>query len=141
MSTWLTHIARHHTIDVLRSQAKRLDQYAVSWDEIRIARNAILSEEDPQESAAVSARRTHICDALAHLPDDQKQILALAYFGGYTQRQIAEMLRQPLETTKTHLRLAMQKLRDFLQEERVLEDKSVTAPNAHNISEEDSQES
>ena len=41
----------------------------------------------------------------------------LAYFGGYTQSQIAELLSQPLGTIKTRLRLAMQKLREFLNEE------------------------
>jgi RNA polymerase sigma-70 factor (ECF subfamily) len=41
----------------------------------------------------------------------------LAYFKGYTQSQIAEVLKQPLGTIKTRIRLAMQKLRKLLEEE------------------------
>jgi RNA polymerase sigma-70 factor (ECF subfamily) len=40
----------------------------------------------------------------------------LAYFQGYTHREIAEMLEQPLGTVKTRIRLAIQKLRSMLQE-------------------------
>jgi RNA polymerase sigma-70 factor (ECF subfamily) len=43
--------------------------------------------------------------------------LALAYFRGYSHRQIAEALQQPLGTVKTRLRSAMQKLRQVLQDE------------------------
>jgi RNA polymerase sigma-70 factor (ECF subfamily) len=137
VSTWLTHIARHHAIDILRRRAARLDHRAVSWDEM--APRTSLPEEDPQESAELSLRRERIYAALARLSADQKQALILAYFGGYTQRQIAEVLNQPLGTIKTRLRLAMQKLRDFLQEEQEPENKSINAPATYNISEEDSQ--
>ncbi len=52
--------------------------------------------------------------ALAALPEDQKQVLALAYFQGLTQSQIAAALDLPLGTVKTRIRLAMQKLRQAL---------------------------
>ena len=135
VSTWLTYIARHHAIDVLRRRSARPDHYAASWDELKPA--AGLSEPDPQESAEVSQRRERVLAALAQLPPDQKQALALAYFGGLTQREIAATLKQPLGTIKTRLRLAMQKLRDILQDEREPQDTSVEAPTAYNMSKED----
>ena len=135
VSTWLTHIARHHAIDVLRRRAVRPDQYALSLDEITPA--VPFPAQDPGELAEHSLRRERIRAAIAQLPADQKQALTLAYFGGYTQTQIAEVLKQPLGTIKTRLRLALQKLRDFLRDEQEPEDKSAQAVSTYNMSEED----
>jgi RNA polymerase sigma-70 factor (ECF subfamily) len=135
VSTWLTHITRHHAIDVLRRRAVRPDQYALSLDEI--TPGAPVPTQDPGELAEQSLRRERIRAAIARLPADQRQALTLAYFGGYTQTQIAETLKQPLGTIKTRLRLAMQKLRDFLRDEQEPDDKSAQAVNTYNMSEED----
>jgi len=130
VSTWLTHIARHHAIDVLRRRAVRPDQYAANWeDEVS---NDELPEHDPQEFAELSFQHERVQAALAQLPADQKQALVLAYFNGYTQSEIADALRQPLGTIKTRLRLGMQKLRDFLSDEQEAEKKSVEAQSAYN---------
>jgi RNA polymerase sigma-70 factor (ECF subfamily) len=131
VSTWLTHIARHHAIDVLRRRAVRVDQSALHWEDA--ISNVESSHPDPQESAELSLRRERIHAAIAQLPAEQKQALTLAYFGGYTQSQIAEILAQPLGTIKTRLRLAMQKLREFLNEEQPLQNKSVLPESAYNI--------
>jgi len=135
VSTWLTHIARHHAIDVLRRRAVRPDQYAVSLDEI--TPGVPFPAQDPEELAEQSLRRERILAAIARLPADQKQALTLAYFGGYTQTQIAEALKQPLGTIKTRIKLAMQRLRDFLRDEQEQEDKSAQALNTYNMSEDD----
>jgi len=135
VSTWLTHIARHHAIDVLRRQAVRSDRYAVSWDDA--VSKGEHSPGDPLESAEFALRRERVHAALAQLPADQKQTLLLAYFEGYTHSQIAETLNQPLGTVKTRLRLALQKLRNFLHDEQEPENKSVEAQSAYNISKEE----
>lgn len=134
VSTWLTHITRNHAIDVLRRRAVRSDQYAVQWEEAIYAES---TQPDPQESAELSMRRERVHSALAQLPPDQKQAILLAYFGGLTQSQIAETLKQPLGTIKTRVRLAMQKLHDFLRDEQKSDDKSVQAQRAYNISKEE----
>jgi RNA polymerase sigma-70 factor (ECF subfamily) len=134
VSTWLTHIARHHAIDVLRRRAARVDQFAVHWDEATSNQDSSLP--DPQESVELSLRRQRIYAALARLPAEQREALYLAYFGGYTQSQIAQALKQPLGTVKTRLRLAMQKLREFLHEEQDLQNKSITPHSAYNIDKE-----
>ncbi len=133
VSTWLTHIARNHAIDVFRYRAVRADYHALPWDDL--TSNGKSFQEDPQEFAELSFRRDRIHAALAKLPADQKQVLMLAYFGGYTQRQIAEALQQPLGTVKTRLRLAMQKLRDFLRDEQELPDTSIESPAPYNLNE------
>lgn len=135
VSTWLTHIARHHAIDVLRRRSVRLDQYAVNLEDAIPVSDA--AEPDPHESVEISQQREHVQAALAQLPEEQKQALVLAYFNGYSQSEIAQTLHQPLGTVKTRLRLAMQKLRDFLYEEQNPEKKSVNARTAYNIKEEE----
>lgn len=134
VSTWLTHIARHHAIDVLRRRAVRVDQFAVHWEEAGPISESSLP--GPQESVELSLRRERIHAALAQLPPEQKEALSLAYFGGYSQSQIAEVLKQPLGTVKTRLRLAMQKLRQYLHEEQGLQNKSVAPQSAYNINKE-----
>jgi RNA polymerase sigma-70 factor, ECF subfamily len=134
VSTWLTHIARHHAIDVLRRRSARADQYAVHWEDVIYTEAA---QQSPHESAELALRREQVHAALALLPPDQKQAVTLAYFGGYTQSEIAEILKQPLGTIKTRVRLAMQKLRELLQEEQKREEKSIAAQSAYNISKEE----
>ena len=120
---------------MLRRRAVRPDQYAVEWEDA--IPNTESGENDPQESTELSLQREQIQSALAQLPEEQKQALELAYFNGYTQRQIAEKLKQPLGTIKTRLRLAMQKLHDFLHEEQEAEKKSIEVQSAYNITEEE----
>ncbi|HZM20452.1 MAG TPA: sigma-70 family RNA polymerase sigma factor [Anaerolineales bacterium] len=134
--TWLTHIARHHAIDVLRRQSTKLDSYTISWD--GVSSSATLSAQDPQELTELSQRREHVRAAISRLPEDQKQALALAYYGGLTQLEIAEALKQPLGTIKTRLRLAMQKLCDLLQDEQELVDTSIEAMPAYSMNRDDS---
>ena len=135
VSTWLTHIARHHAIDVLRRRAARPDQYALHWEDAMP--QPASPQPDPAESAEVSLRRKRIQTALAQLPPDQKQALMLAYFGGYTHQQIAEALKQPLGTIKTRLRLALQKLRELFRDEPGMDDTSVEPESAYNITKEE----
>jgi RNA polymerase sigma-70 factor (ECF subfamily) len=132
VSTWLTHITRHHAIDVLRRRAVRSDQYAVQWEESIYAESP---QQDPQESAELSMRRERVHAALAQLPPDQKQAILLAYFGGLTQSQIAETLKQPLGTIKTRVRLAMQNCMTLPMS--TSQDTSVEAQRAYNISKEE----
>ena len=135
VSTWLTHIARHHAIDVLRRRSVRSDQYSVNLEDALPLSDS--AEPTPHESVELSQQREHVQAALAQLPEEQKQALILAYFNGYSQSEIAQVLHQPLGTVKTRLRLAMQKLRDFLYEEQGMQKKSVDARSAYNIKEEE----
>jgi RNA polymerase sigma-70 factor (ECF subfamily) len=135
VSTWLTHIARNHAIDILRRQSVRLDQYAVHWEDTTFKQAS--SEPDPQESAEAALRRERVQAALAQLPPDQRQALLLAFFNGLSHSQIAEALKQPLGTIKTRLRLAMQKLRESLRDEQTAENTSITPQSAYNTNKED----
>ncbi len=63
-----------------------------------------------------------IQEALASLPPEQRQAIELAYFGGYSHREIAEMIQVPLSTVKGRMRLALEKLHSYLQGRGFLDD-------------------
>jgi RNA polymerase sigma-70 factor (ECF subfamily) len=120
--TWLVAIARHHSIDILRWQNSRPDMKSVSLNDLLLPNES--DAHDPETRTDISIQRLRVREAIAQLPEDQRQVLLLAYFKGHTHRQIAEALEQPLGTIKTRIRLAMQKLRKLLLNEVHIHDKS-----------------
>ena len=115
VSTWLTSITRHRAIDVLRYRNVRPDASSLAWADAP-PNLAPANESRLEEVAELNFERRRIRQAVAELPAEQRLVLALAYFHGLTQREIAAQLDQPLGTVKTRIRLGMQKLRQALQE-------------------------
>ena len=70
-----------------------------------------------EEEVERNLDRESIFKALSDLPAAQQEVIFLAYFEGYSQTEMAERLGQPLETIKTRVRLAMQKLRAVLEQD------------------------
>lgn len=112
VGTWLTSISRHRAIDRLRRRSSRPEQHSVAWAELPSF--AELTENDPEGTAHQAIEGERVRAAIAQLPKEQKQVLALAYFQGLTQSQISEALGLPLGTVKTRIRLGMNKLREAL---------------------------
>jgi len=114
--TWIIAICRHRAIDALRRRSSRFDGRALSWDDLPLG--TIPSGEPTTESAAErELRREEVRRAIAQLPEEQSAALSLAFFKGYTHKEIAEALSEPLGTIKTRVRLAMKKLKDLLDAE------------------------
>jgi RNA polymerase sigma-70 factor (ECF subfamily) len=117
--TWLLSIARNRAIDERRSRGRRFRHEnppgpaSLGSDDFPVA-----ASEDPVDQALLSDDRITIQRAMAVLPADQRTAIQLAYFGGYTQQEIADGLKQPLGTIKTRIRLGLQKLRAVLIEQR-----------------------
>jgi RNA polymerase sigma-70 factor (ECF subfamily) len=116
VNTWLTRIARNRAIDVLRRQGSRGHQQTVRWAEAPDQLAA--PQNSPEREVELSLQRTRIRRAIAQLPVEQQQALLLAYVKGFSHREIAEELEQPLGTVKTRIRQAMKKLRQLLVDER-----------------------
>ena len=113
--TWLIAITRNHAIDMLRMRKSRPEANAVNLDAVSMPDGP--SRHGLEDDLQLSIEREGLRAKLAELPADQREVLVLAYFRGYTQSQIAEVLKQPLGTIKTRVRLAMQKLRKLLEED------------------------
>ena len=122
VSTWLAAITRHHAIDVLRGQRSKLDQKSLYLNDLPWQKESDLP--NPQEDTENKMQRARIRQAIEELPADQREALMLAYFKGYSHRQIADLLEEPLGTIKTRIRLAMQKLKQILAEQPQPSDKS-----------------
>ena len=115
VSTWMIAITRNHAIDILRWQRSRPEANSVHWEDSFVQNGPIIHNLEEQIESTLKKERVR--KAVAQLPEDQREALALAYFKGYTQSQISESLKQPLGTIKTRIRLGMQKLRKLLEED------------------------
>jgi RNA polymerase sigma factor (sigma-70 family) len=106
--TWMINITRNLTIDTLRSKGYKKQQ-KISQDE-----NFVSSTQDKNFSTT-KFDTIGIRKQVQNLKPDQKIIIDLAYFGGYTQEEISKEMRIPLGTVKTRMRTAIIELRKLLQ--------------------------
>ena len=112
LTTWLSAITRNRSIDELRKRGIRVERKQVSWAEV--SQQADAEDIGPEGFVQQRLDQRRVRLALAELPEDQSQVIFLAYFYGMTQQQIADQLGEPLGTVKTRIRLGMQKLRGLL---------------------------
>jgi len=113
--TWLLGIVRNRAIDLLRREVMQAP--AISFDdEISADKRPSSSVETDVEALRREAAR-EVRGVLSELPGDQIRVIELAYFGGLTHSQIAEMLGMPLGTVKGRMRLGMEKIRARLAEQ------------------------
>jgi RNA polymerase sigma-70 factor, ECF subfamily len=117
VSTWLISITRYRAIDELRKGRIRPEKTSLSWQEV--SQDSIPHSPGPEEEMETSLEQELVREALAALSPKEREVLALAYFSGYTQNKIAEYLRLPLGTVKTRVRTGMRKLRLVLSQDRV----------------------
>ena len=112
-STWLMSVARNLGIDELRSRRARPRRSdPLSLDDSVL--DPVDDSVDVERDVWHAERRRLIRQALRELPAAQREALELAYFEGLTQSEISTRLGDPLGTTKTRIRLGLQKLRDLL---------------------------
>jgi RNA polymerase sigma-70 factor (ECF subfamily) len=111
--SWTLSIVRNRAIDVLRSKAGKAPKMTFDDDEIIESRP---SGELTDEEAMRHETATEVRGALSQLPDDQSKVIQLAYFGGFSQSEIARMLNVPLGTVKGRMRLGLEKIRGELAE-------------------------
>jgi RNA polymerase sigma-70 factor (ECF subfamily) len=111
--TWLLSITHNMAIDEIRRR-KRRPLLLDGNDEDQTLFLLPDTRTDVERDAWLSALQAYVRDALTEIPAAQREAIELAYFGGLTQREIADRLGEPLGTIKTRMRLGMLKLREHL---------------------------
>ena len=107
--TWTLGIVRNRAIDAIRRQASaRVPPLDLSGDE-QLEQER--SDADTAEAAIGRDMARRLRGVVRKLPTDQARVIELAYFGGFSQDEIARMLEIPLGTVKGRTRLALEKIR------------------------------
>lgn len=109
-STWLLSMTHHKAVDaVRREENQRKRRTSAEALEVREADGPQVDDE-----VWTVLRGERVRAALAELPEAQREALVLAYFGGYTQREIAGLTATPLGTVKTRMLAGMRRMRGGL---------------------------
>ncbi len=108
---WVLNRARSRAIDRVRSIRRRSETFVAPLD--RVAGE--VAADPAGNPAATAADRVSVRSALALLPDPQRQVIEMAYFGGLTQAEIAQRLGEPLGTVKTRMRMGLERLRSHFR--------------------------
>lgn len=118
-NSWLSTVVRNQALDKLRRAKTRSGLHIVPWHVESTGSETIVdmlpdAGPTPHEQAWERETATVVRQALGQLSAHEYQAIELAYFGGLTQREIAEKLDQPLGTIKTRTRSALRRLHHFL---------------------------
>jgi RNA polymerase sigma-70 factor (ECF subfamily) len=108
-STWILALVHHKSIDLVRRESLRRGE---SPD----AAGEPAAPDDVPREAWLALQREQVEQALALLPDPQREVIELAYFAGYTQSELADRLGQPIGTIKSRTHAALARLRGLLEE-------------------------
>ena len=110
-STWILTLVHRRAVDLVRREERRR---AEPLDDEVAAGNA--SSEPTEEAAWLRFERERVQAALTRLPDNQREALELAYYGGFSQSELATRLGVPLGTIKSRMFAGLSRLRELLDE-------------------------
>ena len=110
--SWMATLTRNRAIDRIRMRKRRAELLANAAPELQPAAPA--DEADSAGSLWLREKAAAVRAALAGLAPDQQQAIALAYFSGLTQQEIAAKLNEPLGTIKARIRRGLLRLKDRL---------------------------
>jgi RNA polymerase sigma-70 factor (ECF subfamily) len=111
---WLLGITHNLALNEVRRWQSRPQKADLVTDDDERAYELVDERADSAEAAWVNIRREAIVRALAQLPAPQRRAIELAFFGGLTHLEIANLLGDPLGTIKSRIRIGMQRLKQLL---------------------------
>jgi RNA polymerase sigma factor (sigma-70 family) len=112
--SWLVTIIRNRAIDQLRKLRSRADFKITPLEDI--LNDERLTAPDAEEEAWKSIQSTQVRNALKMLSTEQRVVIELAYFQGWTQTEIAKGYQIPLGTVKARMRLGLMRLKRLLEQ-------------------------
>jgi RNA polymerase sigma factor (sigma-70 family) len=108
-SSWILTFVHRRAVDLVRREERRRTEPLDDAPEVEVAPGT-------DEEAWLRLQRERVQSALRKLPDQQREALELAYFGGFTQSELAERLGQPIGTIKSRMFSGLARLREILDE-------------------------
>lgn len=112
VASWLLTMVHHKAVDAVRREESHRRRTARAEDDMALSAPTQTSDVEDEAWERVEAGRVRT--ALRSLPDPQREALTLAYYGGYTQREVAALTGTPLGTVKTRMLAGMRRLKDTL---------------------------
>jgi len=112
VASWLLTMVHHKAVDAVRREESHRRRTARAQDDLALSAPTQTSDVEDEAWGRVEAGRVRM--ALRSLPDSQREALTLAYYGGYTQREVAALTGTPLGTVKTRMLAGMRRLKDTL---------------------------
>ena len=109
-STWILTLVHRRAVDVVRREERRRTE---PLDE---AARDVATSESAEDAAWLGFERQRVQGALKQLPDTQREAIELAYYGGYSQSELAERLGLPLGTIKSRMFAGLARLRELLDD-------------------------
>jgi RNA polymerase sigma-70 factor (ECF subfamily) len=109
--TWILTLVHRRAVDLVRREERRR---AEPLDEGE--RDSVGATGSAEDEAWLHFERERVQDALRRLPDAQREAIELAYYGGYSQSELAEKLGQPLGTIKSRMFAGLARLRELLDD-------------------------
>jgi RNA polymerase sigma-70 factor, ECF subfamily len=107
LDAWLLQIARNLAIDYLRYERRR-NPNALALDDVE-------PQADASNGPVGEFQKRELAGLLNRLPPEQRQVIELSYFLGYTHSEIAARLKLPVGTIKSRILLGLRKLKEMLK--------------------------
>jgi RNA polymerase sigma-70 factor (ECF subfamily) len=112
VASWLLAVVHHKAVDAVRREESQRRRQAMAEEEMAL--DAPMATRDVEEEAWSRVVADQVRTALGGLSATQREALTLAYYGGYTQREVAALTGAPLGTVKTRMLAGMRRLREEL---------------------------
>jgi RNA polymerase sigma factor (sigma-70 family) len=114
VASWVLTMVHHKAVDAVRREESHRRRKARAEEDL--ARSVPIATRDVEDEVLSRGVSERVRAALGGLPGVQREALALAYYGGYTQREVAALTGAPLGTVKTRMLAGMRRLREELGE-------------------------
>jgi RNA polymerase sigma factor (sigma-70 family) len=109
-STWILTLVHRRAVDLVRREDRR------RADPLDAGAEAAETTPSAEDAAWLRFERERVQEALSRLPDAQREAIELAYYGGFTQSELAERLGEPLGTIKSRMFAGLTRLRELLDD-------------------------
>lgn len=112
VASWLLAVVHHKAVDAVRREESQRRRQTLAEEDLALT--APVATRDVEDEAWTRVVAQRVRAALGALSDNQREALTLAYYGGYTQREVAALTGTPLGTVKTRMLAGMRRLREEL---------------------------